>query len=69
MVENYDFEKMLRDILKERPVSVDTISAITGYPSNYIIMKLRRLQKWNEVKPVTKKEVTFWALCNGQEVS
>ncbi len=57
-----EFEIMVMDIMKDRPVSAETISVITGLRTNYIIMKLRRMQKWGIVKPITKKEVIMWGL-------
>ena len=62
MEEPNKFELLVADILKGRPASAETISVITGLPSNYVLMKLRRLEKWGIVKPITKKEVIIWAL-------
>ena len=62
MVTREEFEEMVVDILKVRPASSETISTITGLPSNYVLMKLRRMEKWKIVKPITKKEVMIWAI-------
>ncbi len=56
-----DFETLVFDIMKDRPVSAETISVITGFHTNYVLMKLRRMEKWGLVEPVTKKEVMMWA--------
>ncbi len=57
-----DFETMILDIIKDRPASAETISVITGLPTNYVLMKLRRMEKWKLIEPVTKREVIFWAV-------
>jgi predicted transcriptional regulator len=62
MNEKDKFEIMVADILRERPASAETISVITGLPTNHVLMKLRRLENWKIVKPITKKEVIIWAL-------
>ena len=61
-LKNQDLEISIHNILKTRPVSCETISYITGYPTNKILMKLRRMEKWKQVKQTTKKEVIFWDL-------
>lgn len=59
---NDDFEIMVLDIIKDRPASAETISVITGLPTNYILMKLQKMKKWKLIEPVTKREVIFWAI-------
>ena len=59
-----ELEITITDILKGRPASAETISVITGLPSNLILMKLRKLEKWKVVKPITKKEMIIWGLAS-----
>lgn len=65
MTESSDFEMTTIEILKKRPASAETISAMTGYPINSVLMKLRRLESWGVVKPVTKKKMMIWGLASG----
>jgi len=57
-----EFEDVILDILKERPASAETISVITGMPTNYVLMKLQRMRRWGFVEKVTKKEVIMWGV-------
>jgi len=57
----FDFESVIMDLLKDRPASAETISVITGLPTNYILTKLRRMEKWGYVFVTTKKEVLMWS--------
>jgi hypothetical protein len=63
MLEKNDIETMILNIIKTRPCSAETISTITECPSNYVLMKLRRMEKWKIIKPITKKEVMIWGVC------
>lgn len=62
MTESSDFELATIEILKRKPASAETISALTGYPTNSVLMKLRRLESWGVVKPITKKKMIIWGL-------
>lgn len=57
-----DFEIMVIDIIRDRPASAETISRITGLPTNYVLMKLNKMKKWKEIEPVTKKECIIWGI-------
>jgi len=61
----YDFEDMVMDIIKDRPASAETISVITGKPTNYVLMMLYRMKKFKIIEPVTKKEVIIWGWPRG----
>jgi len=62
MTEASDLEVSIIDILKERPASSETISNITGLPTNAILMKLRRMENWGILKPVTRRKMIIWGL-------
>ena len=66
MSQEDDFEKMILDIIKDRPASAETISVILSIPTNSVLMKLRKMEKWNLVRPVTKKEVIMWSQGNAK---
>ena len=55
-----NIEDLIYEILIERPASSETISVITHLPSNLIINKLKKMQKWGKIEPVTKKTVQIW---------
>lgn len=57
-----EFEARVVEILSKRNVSSDTISFETGLNSNEVLVKLRRLEKWKIVKPLTKKNMIIWGL-------
>ena len=61
-----EFEAKVVGILGKRPASSETISFLTGLNSNEVLMKLRRLEKWGLVKPITKKEMIIWKACKGE---
>ncbi|MCX6818187.1 MAG: hypothetical protein NTU57_05015 [Candidatus Aenigmarchaeota archaeon] len=62
MTEAHDLESSIIDILRKRPASAETISHITGLPSNSIGMKLRRMEKWRIIRPITKREMLIWSI-------
>jgi hypothetical protein len=61
MSQEDDFEKMILGIIQDRPASAEGISLVTSIPTNTILMKLRKMEKWNLVKPVTRVNVIMWS--------
>jgi len=41
---------------------VETISFVTGIRREHVYDRLNKLIKYNQVKPSTKKQTTFWKI-------
>ena len=60
--QDIDLETKIKTILSYRPCSIDTLSILTKSNSRDIIHKMRQLERWKIVKPVTKKYMIMWGL-------
>ena len=57
-----ELENIILDVSKRKPVTAGTVSAITGLPTNLVLMKMYMLEGYGLIERVTKKTVIFWGM-------
>lgn len=57
---NTDPDRLILDLLRERPLSIDSLCLVTGMTRQSVKMKLYKLQKWGLVTPATRKQAFYW---------
>lgn len=55
-------EEKIKFILNNRNCSSETLSTILGVSKVRVAMEMKRLQKWKEVKIVSKRNSRIWGL-------
>ena len=55
-------EDEMMSIIRDQPVTAETISVITGLPVNYVLNKLYKLEKYKVVERVTTRSMIVWGM-------
>lgn len=65
LLKTITFDDLEEDIIailgRGKPVPISVISFILGVPGWKVQKKLKQMQKWRTVVPITRQTETFWA--------
>lgn len=55
-------ERAILLLLKNKIISTDTIAYVLKLDPKYVNKKLRKLEKWGQIRRVTEQRVIYWAV-------